>query len=645
MGNTYLLHTFYFLIALAGIYLPGALLVAGAGFRPEEKYARLFSKMLTGLVFWVLVISCWRTGFQTVNLGLLIVIPVFYYQLMQAQEVRKHFSFGLQDFKPEGWLLLQVFGVGLVVMAFRYWWSFGIYEYPIVHIDHVFYAKVSGYLLRFGVESSRLEYIYPETVNVQPYHYFELWLNAGFLKLFGGSAVRLLVLVTYTVGLSLVWIGLCAIAAQYFKITIGIKVLCLLGLFLMGVNSPYFSIFINNSFPINASAFDYAKLFPVYLFLIAAMLLTNRGRLMAALSLLLGLPLLTTITGPATFVSLGLYALVLLWRRKNKQALQLGSATLATGLFLAWFYSRTAVSGSTPYRSFLLSNAHGLFSSHNLAVSLKLFFNIGLMVCILYLLHGSLIVVFGKGRSLRAMGANRFFPFGLLLFGSGLVSWVFLSGMLNALQFFSNVSIPVLNLLVFTALLLSLRFSRYRKWLVVCFMFIFMMNIAVNAARLFFRPDQQPQYIEAVLIRTKNLNPVGGYIKAASDYRSVFLKASNVYPSGNYMNVSPDHSAFHTVNLSVFDIPVDTSAARKALEHQMVENTSFYQFVKQQKGAGTFRSIAQSQATFVKQFHLDYLLVSKAGKLPLTLLSQVKDSLTDPVSGEKFYLLQKQKDF
>jgi hypothetical protein len=642
MNANYQLYVFNFLISLSGIYLLGNLLVSGSGFRPEEKYARLFSKMLTGLVIWVLIISFSITHLNTVNLGFLIVVPAFYFQVRHARSYGKIAAYILKDLKEEVLFLLQIFAAGVLVMAVRYWWSFAIYDYPIVHIDHVFYAKVSEYLLQFGVETSRLEYIFPETIRVQPYHFFELWLNAGFLKLFGGSSVSLLVLITYTLGLSLVWLGLCAIAEQYFKVTPGIKLLCLLGLFLMGVNYPYYSILLKNGFPINASVFDYAKLFPVYLFFIAALLLSNRNKIMAALTMLLGLPLLTIIAAPATFLSIGFYSLILFWKRERVQGIRLGLATLAVGLFLAWFYSRTATSSTTPYGRYLFSNSNGIFSFQNFFVGVKLFVTICLMICVLYMFHWVLILSFGKFKSLKVLAANRFFSIGLIFLFSGLGSWVFLSSMLNALQFFSNVSIPVINLLVFTGLLISLRLTRYRAQLVICFMFIFLMNFSVNIARLFFRPVQSPKYVETVLKRTQNLNPVGGFIKASSDYGSVFLKASNVYPAGTFMNLSPEHSDFHAVNLSVFDIPVDTSAARKALEQQMVENTSFYQFVKQQKQNGTFTTIAQSQAQFVQQYNIEYILVSKAGKLPATLISKVEAPVVDPFSGEKFYLLKKQ---
>jgi hypothetical protein len=60
-----------------------------------------------------------------------------------------------------------------------------------------------------------------------------------------------------------------------------------------------------------------------------------------------------------------------------------------------------------------------------------------------------------------------------------------------------------------------------------------------------------------------------------------------------------------------------------------------------QKAAGNFRTIAQSQVDFVETYHLQYLLVSKNASLPPLLQSKVKQTIIDPASGEKFYLLQK----
>ncbi|MCS6968118.1 MAG: hypothetical protein NZM39_06000, partial [Bernardetiaceae bacterium] len=87
---------------------------------------------------------------------------------------------------------------------------------------------------------------------------------------------------------------------------------------------------------------------------------------------------------------------------------------------------------------------------------------------------------------------------------------------------------------------------------------------------------------------------------------------------------------------------LNTLNVKMALE-QTKEHTklmAFTQFVNRQKAEGTFQSIAQSQADFIRKHRIRYLIASKSAVVPPTIQPMITDSIVDSKSGERFYLLK-----
>jgi hypothetical protein len=639
MDNLVYLSVFQILITLSASYVAGVLLLGFTCLKPSEKYTAFFCHLLTGLTFIVFAFSCWHTRFKTVHLGFLILAPVLFFQLKEKGKTQVLFNW--PEIKEELNLLPGLFLVAFLLFGIRYWWGFGIHDYPIIHMDNNFYGKVSGYILKYGVETPRLEYIFPETAYVQPYHYYELWLNAAIYKYLGGPIVPVFYLVTYAVGIAIVWAGLCAMAARYFQMSYGIKIICFMGLFLMGVNFAIYKFLLFYPYPIRSSLFDFAKTFPIYLFLVAAILLLMKQKVREACTVLLALPVVSIITAPAVFLTLGGFSIFLFLQKKRSEALQVGLLTIVVAAFFIFFYGRATASGSTPYKSFLLSNYTSIFSADNLKLACEIFFKTFPKIIIVYAFFLGLIFSSGKLRKVD-FPLNKDSVFLIVgVFVSALGTWALLNTMMNANQFFSNVGIPVVNLVILLGVVISLRVSQRPFFFVFGLVTIFLMNFLENVAILYFKPEHSIGYIQSVLKSSEKLNPIGGYIKAPEDYYNILVKSSNVYPLGNFLAYSTERADYHAISLSVFDIQLDTTAAQRTLERQLIENTSFYRFVQKQKLTGRFRSIAQSQVDFIAFCKMDYLIVSQRAKLSSLLQPKVAKLIVDPVSGEKFYVLRK----
>jgi hypothetical protein len=88
-------------------------------------------------------------------------------------------------------------------------------------------------------------------------------------------------------------------------------------------------------------------------------------------------------------------------------------------------------------------------------------------------------------------------------------------------------------------------------------------------------------------------------------------------------------------SISTFDVP-----EVPRLRHYDLKLMAFTQFVNRQQAEGTFQSIPQSQADFIRKHRMGYLIVSKSALVPPTIQPMITDSIVDSKSGERFYLLK-----
>ena len=69
----------------------------------------------------------------------------------------------------------------------------------------------------------------------------------------------------------------------------------------------------------------------------------------------------------------------------------------------------------------------------------------------------------------------------------------------------------------------------------------------------------------------------------------------------------------------------------------------FYRYVEGQKAAGAFEGVAGSQLQFIETYDLDFIIVSKNGNMPTEINDIAKNVIIDPISGERFIILDPSK--
>jgi hypothetical protein len=381
----------------------------------------------------------------------------------------------------------------------------------------------------------------------------------------------------------------------------------------------------------------YAKLFPVIIFLTGALLLFQSKQEKAAFILLFFLPVVSIISAPGVLGGLGCFAVYLFLKKRRKEALQLVGLCLLSGTFFFLFYSVLNTPGSSPYKTHLSDNISHLISPERLFSASQLWGKTALQLLLTFGPFLIITALLAGRKTIRSLNSEAFLT-GFFIFLASLFTWVIMEKMMDSRQFFTNLGVPILNLGLLLALRAVLQISKFR----FAFLALVLVNLGLNfsetAKYMNIVPKTSPEYQKLVGEAVRNLNPVGGFFKTKDEYNLVYFKASNIFPLGTYLAFEPETQTHHTVNLAVFEIPITTE--NEAMETQFVQNTSFYKFVAEQKTIGSFKSLPESQLAFIRRFKLDYLLITKSAALPEILAGIAVLKHTDPLSGEKLYLLK-----
>jgi hypothetical protein len=640
MPDQFLEYYAYFLIASG--------LLTGLGYGilrllnrvPEKMYAAFFASALTGVTVFVAGISIYATHGRTINLGLILLAGL---ALWFAPKAGAGISMAPpKPFKRTGYLKTgaELVGISLLLFGFVWWQNNGFNGFGAVRSDESFYAKLSHAIWVSGIESYNLEVIYPAANSISPYHYFELWLTAGLAALFSLNNYFCLVLLTASLVIFIFYLGICAVFEVYGTLTVILKTSGLLLLFTSGI---YFTFFdnipvANRAGFLQNGLFYNPKCFATYLFLLAAALTWLYRNYVWSLVLLLALPLISILTAPGILLALPVFACYLLISRREKQKgyyLLFGSFFIA--FFIAGFYlvgrSGTSIHQANLAEHLRVSVFTGL--KRGLKLGAEAIIQIGALYAV-YLLAVLLLVPF---RSLKeCYRKERGLILAGLIFSCSLVVWLILKDMIDAFQLFLGISVPLLNILLVIFLARNLTLSK-QKIVVGCFLVLLAgLTIPQSIKVGKIRPEPENRYVPEVLKATADLNPVGAFIRGKGEYWIIFTMNTNTYPLGDYLVLnSPRH---HTIGLSIFDIPLEPQQEYFETKKKLVAQTSFFQFVQKQKAKGTYRSVPQSQADFVEQYNIEYVLVGKSGQLPQELAAQVKKVIEDPVSGERCYLLK-----
>jgi hypothetical protein len=635
MGSIFFSCLSFLFIAIVAVYGLGFSVLFGLKLVPDKKYTLIFSSLLSGITILVTATALFATRFNSVFL----VVPILAGWLLWKLKQKSATEVMVFRLKDHLIYLCELGLFALLIYGFRYWFGYQVYGMPSIHEDLIYYAKLSGFILKSGTETSNIEYIYQQGNSVLPYHYFELWLNAAFIKFFRRSGVDLLYLVTYTLGSLAVWAGFCAIFESRTKVNWGIKLLCLICLALAGLD---FSELRNQVFEyyvyLQFNVVFYPKLFPVYLFLIGAMLFYQHNREGAATAVLLFLPVATIIAAPGVLGGLFIFGAYQYFIRKKREGGQLLLALIALSFWFVLFYYFINHPASSPYKSHLSETLKQVISFERAFGIGLLAFRTLVQLLVTTAVFFVLVLPFLKLKNWKKFFGRREVQLGGVIFLAAFLSWAVLENMTDSLQFFTNLGVPLLNLVLFSVLTLAFVQARRKVVLIPLILIYLCLNFLEASKYMNVPPRYDAAYTALVSENVKQLNPIGGYFLDKSEYVNIYSKSSNIFAKGPYLAFTASEKDFHTLNLSVMDMPVNPE--NEAMERQLKANTSFYKFVAEQPWNQESKSIPELQLEFVNKHRLQYFLVSKAASLPETLAPLTRFVASDPVSGEKLYVLK-----
>lgn len=649
------------LAVLAGIYVLGEGWLRLCRTPSGERYFRWFLALLTGLTLLVVSYAAVLARGRTVLLPLLALVLAVGWQLRQPPDEAAD-QLPLHDTAPVsptggagrsiGGLLLLVVGLFAVRVGLLYDTASPYLLTPFQ--DYVYYGRLSAALNQAGIETRSLEQFYPQFTAAQPYHYYELWLNALLIKISGQPAVWCLYLGTYTVLTCLVYVGFRALLAHFNWRGAWATGLATSLMLTSGVCWPLFehwALAAGGRYTSTSLLLLEPKLGPVYLLLLLTLLLLLRRQWNAVGLALATLPLVFVTTVPA-MAGVAAVLVLALWRYLRGR--QLALLLLPLGAVLAYMAAFYALQPAA--YNFSVTPGDTLVAQLPKVGQWRTLLNIFIGSLLNVALYTGAFAALGL-----AVGWGRFrlawqrWPYSLTMIVGLLLTIVVVTTLaytlanqlIDSYQIMGNILPPLLPLVLAAGLAALLGGTGVGGRRMVAVAGLLALAL-VNYWNLFSHQHSMhkvtrfaPAFLEQVRAELGRTGPRGGFLMADRDYETIYNLTQDSFTRGTY--VANFLSSYALVSLSALDVDSRNDprfAADTARAAARIRTSSFVRFVKLNALQGRYWSKDSAQYWFVRRHDLRFLCLSPTVPLPVTLRSLVQRSFRDPLSGEVFVTLQ-----
>lgn len=634
--SDYLTYALSGIITLVVFYLAGHFILSFYKVISLNSILSYFIKSIIGLSLFVLINAIIYTNGNTVIWGLLILTIPYFKKISVKGIFSRVFSFQKKE------LEIVVFSILLFITIFSIMSFSNIYPGNFIktpHPDIIFNAKVSKYIYDFGIETFSLNYS-NQNIYVLPYHYFELWLNGAISKTFGLNQLRTYLLITQAFELTLISIGFSSVLmliGKYDK-----KWVLLFGLLIFiftGVQFDFFqdirlldvsSVFVRT--PLN-----YQKLLPIYIFTLLIFICLLYGDLQKTISVSLCLPIISISTTPGVMIGSVCFLLVMVFSKqyKFKEIVVPMIQILSIACFLLFFYF--IFNQKTNELEVVLSTNNFVFLSY-FTTFVNVIIGTSLTYLVIYLPLVMILLFFLLKGYLKGQ-IQLMLIYCSILFSSLLISWAIFHEMADSVQLFSNLTVPLVNILLLLVVfnIYPILKSNYKAILALLFMLISINNILVQYPDLYRTAKYDVSFLEQVKKEINAHDNHMAFLKSSEDYIDIFSKNDKFATLGNYCLQFNDNLRFHS--LSVLDIPIIETSLHANLEKIFVSESIFYQFLQAQKESST-QNICELQLKFIKKYNVRHLILSPKTTLPECLEPYVLKKIIDKKSAEKFMILQ-----
>ena len=614
--------------------------------RPKNsQYFNIFLKLVLVITlyvsFFALTITFGRTIFIIAILALIFTLK------------QKLISFTIPNFKKgisENLLpLILVFPVLLVQFILNYDFY---YKNPYVVSDDIYlYATIGNQMLSYGQEntSAFLSYFYKNDFSgIQPYHYFEIWLNAFVSFINQKSHVYNLIFISYTLLLWILLLGYLALCEK-FKIHKKIYIIIMPILLFIGpiylntystlfndgnlFNSAVFTItgFVKQTLPLS---FYGQKHLPIYIFsilLINSYLISNTRLIFFSITMLC----VASIGVFPGMVFLSFYILVTNKKIRQLYTFKSISVLILFVVILKIFEIGVAheINYKTSYVTYFLKYLN--WKGEILFMLEKLFFPL-FWFSVLYF---PFIIVFYK---LKKVKPSSFFIYLLIIYLGGTLFTLTIYG-INSDQFLTNL-LPIFNVCVVFFTLKSFKIyflENSKKQLIIIGLFsiIFTINNVYWLFNFHFIDEFKMQHIDKysnqsqrkLLNELKNNNTTFAYLLNDSLNQNVHPAQYHPFFPAKFIM---DKNYFNFVNINYPFIKFKSSSVSNAYSPR---NQMKYYIEKNKLQNMKFDSI---QLCFLKSYRINWVLCTEKTKFPKLLERYTNLKIYDSKSKETYYRLK-----
>lgn len=610
---------------------------------------KFYTNTFFGISITTLFIISINAIYITKGKTIFILIPFIIFYLFKKRTC--HFDFNFLNIRKKIGLIFFLAFILIIQSFFNY--DF-IKNIPYKISDDIYdYASNSYQLIKYGNENRwpLLSLFYPSLFSgIQPYHFFEIWLNGIFLKINNSSVVYNLIFVTYPFLIWILLIGLIAILENLnFK---KYKLILVLLMFLIGpVYLNFYNIIFNDGNFFDSSVFTIVgfvkqtlpfsyfgqKHLPTYIIscgLILAYLNSN-------LKLLFSFTLFAIISSIGVFPSFVFASLIFLKQKRIRKHLLFPISVIVVYLVLLKYLSfdvSKEISLKTNYTNYFLDKLN--FKGELIRVLEKIFFPL-IWYIILYLPF--LIIALYKKTNKNIYVKKNVFIYLFLIYLGGVATTIFLYG-LNSDQFTTNL-LPFYNLVLVVAILSGIKdkneqIIKNKLFFLTTFCMInlfYLLNFQFISE---FKENKNDNYDVTTqkkllgCINNTSQNKFIAYLlsdSTAKNTHPVFQYA--LYPAKYLMeNNIVD---FVNINYPYYKYPFNSSSNVFSPENQLKY------FIKVNNLNNN--SFNESQIAFLKKYNINWILCAKNSLLPKRIDNAVKNAIYDSISKENYYQIDLNK--
>ncbi len=616
----------------------------------SKSIIQIAKNKLIVFIFFISFFAIYQTGGKTV----FVLYPLVLGYLIFIRFIHFTFEFSLHSILIQCRLLLYL--IPIYLLQFLLYYDFSKGTLYVISDDIYDYASTSYQLVNYGIENrtSLFSQFYPDLfTGVQPYHYFELWLNGIITTFFGGSYVTNLLFVTYPLLLWLYVLVLLALIEHFhlLKYRYLLLPICLfagplyIGVYEALLNDGNFfdsAVFTIPGFVKQTFVYSYfgQKHLPVYifsgLFVLGILKIDYRLLFFAFTSLLISS--VGVFPGVVSAVFIGFLLLI----KNNKRYIPLFLPFLFFVIIYLCFFAffgfgvSKEISSKTGYANYFLERLN--WKGEVFRVVQKVFFPISWFF-ILYLPYLLLVKLFRVQLSKRLLSLVYLV---VLSYLGGALLTLLLYG-LNSDQFITNL-LPLYNVVLITILLYSMRslLATFQKKIFYLFITLLFCFSIVNSNHLFsfhFLPsfkrinkEVYSDHSQKLLLSSLKKHPPSyiAYLFSDSIVKQFHPVLQYPYLPAKFC-MENNYFQYVDINYPYYTYPFNSTSDVFCPKNQLK-----YYFEETPTNKLNFDSI---QFRFLKEKHINWVFCASGAILPSCIQPYVKESIFDPISKENYYLI------